>query len=347
MKDFLAAPCFAAYRYPDETVVDVVCSREAVELCGSFDDVPREGGFIAAPFDTREQPQLFIPAKKRARFHEKDLPSEPLPLRWHEESDRPRYMADFKAVKQALAEGRCSKIVLARRVKAELSSGEIDPLRLFGAACKAYPHNYVALWHTPQSGTWLTASPELLLARSARGRCRTMALAGTMAADSPEAQTPSGWSKKNLEEQALVQRHIRSVLRDSGIDFNASGLKIAVSGDLLHLRTDFDFPAPPQATQLLASLHPTPAVCGAPQLQAMRVLSEAEHICREYYAGYSGPVLTDGTFALYVTLRCLHVAPHGCDLFAGGGVLPQSIAGEEWTETERKLNAMRRLMPQA
>jgi len=254
-------------------------------------------------------------------------------------------MKDFKSVMQALRIGRCDKVVLARKVRLQLYADNLDMFRVFSAACHVYPHNYVAMWHTPQTGTWLTATPELILSRTADNLCHTMALAGTMSANNPSASKIEGWSEKNVEEQRLVQQHISHVLTDLGIQYNSSSLRIVPSGDLLHLRTDYQFPSPEDVTSLLNKLHPTPAVLGMPTDAAREVLENAEHLEREYYAGFSGPLSADGSFSLYVTLRCMHKVDKGCDLYAGSGLLPQSDAEEEWQETERKLDALRKLIP--
>lgn len=342
---FLSAPCFALYRFPDTAVVHAVCACGAENIQGNFTELSRQDGFVAAPFDAQKRPILFIPAERRARFYAAKLPNIPQVLSGYEEADRDRYMQDFVAIKQYLAAEICTKLVLARRVNLRFQGNSLDILQAFGAACKAYPHNYVALWHTPQSGTWLTATPELLLSRTTDGDCHTMALAGTMPASASEARRISAWSAKNLEEQRLVQQHITHVLDAESLPYRASRLKIVRSGDLLHLRTDFNFATSLSFNGLLDKLHPTPAVCGMKPHRAKALLAASEQIERDYYAGYSGPIAPNGAFAFYVTLRCFYVTEHGCDLFAGGGVLPQSEAEDEWLETERKLDAMRRLMP--
>ncbi len=343
--DFLNAPCFALYRLPNTGKVYALSASRADEVVGGIDRVGEREGFFIAPYDAAKYPPLFIPAEKSARFNGATLPNELKQLSGYEESDRELYMNDFAAVHRALCLGRAMKMVLARRVRLRLVAYSLEMLRVFGAACKHYPHNYIALWHTPQTGTWLTATPELLLSMNGERRCQTMALAGTMLGNNDKALFLSGWSRKNIEEQRLVQQHIFHVLGDFGVPYQVGRLHIVPSGNLLHLRTDFSFPAPQSIALLLDLLHPTPAVCGMPVRSAKVLCAELEHIDRLYYAGYTGPVAADGTFSFFVTLRCLHVVDQGCDLYAGSGILQASTADEEWEETERKLNALRALLP--
>lgn len=244
----------------------------------------------------------------------------------------------------ALRDERCDKIVLARKVHIQLLEDTLDALDVFGAACRAYPKNYVALWHTPQSGTWITATPELLLSHTPDENGHTMALAGTMPAAERGAHRLAGWSRKNRKEQEMVVCHVARQLKAHDIDFQTSYTRPSPSGGLLHLRTDFHFSDCTGLPALLEDLHPTPAVCGMPTQAAQNELLTFEGMDREYYAGYSGPTHADGTFAFYVTLRCMHQVGQGFDLYAGSGLLPQSTEAGEWQETESKLDALRQVI---
>jgi isochorismate synthase len=47
---------------------------------------------------------------------------------------------------------------------------------------------------------------------------------------------------------------------------------------------------------------------------------------------------------LYVSLRCMNIDGDCCHLYAGGGLLRDSVEQQEWLETEAKLETMRRLL---
>ncbi|MBP3228380.1 MAG: chorismate-binding protein [Bacteroidaceae bacterium] len=345
LESLLRKPCFALYRLPRTNVVRALWADAAETLDAGLAGAAGREGFVVAPYDPSRDATLFIPAAHTLRTYTASLPDAPAPMSGYEESDRQRYARDFARVMQALDAGQCMKLVLARRVRLRLAAFSFDALATFAAACRAYPRNYVAMWRTPQSGLWLTATPELLLSRDGDGQCRTIALAGTMPADNDAAKTLAGWDEKNLEEQRLVQQHIHRVLHDSGVAYRVSRTRPARSGSLLHLRTDFTFSAPSALQSLLDHLHPTPAVCGMPVRRAKSILAAAEGIRRGYYAGYSGSMAADGAFSFYVTLRCLRADEQGCDLFAGSGILSQSNEETEWLETERKLDALRLVLP--
>ena len=352
ISNHLNAPCFALYRMPGARTVHVISASEALtgEAIPPFEPyaIPASEdvkGFLIAPFDHTQCERLYIPAQKHNKLYSYSIPHDPQPLSGYLEDDRQRYVADFQACKQALATARALKLVLARCVRLRLVAYTLDIIRLFGAACEAFPNNYIALWHTPQTGTWLTATPELLLSRTADQLCNTMALAGTMPVSDPDSQRLGSWSKKNREEQSMVQQHIFRVLMNANIPYEVSDTKLLRSGNLVHLCTRFHSTTPASISALLDELHPTPAVCGMPVRRAFSRLSEMEHIHRDYYAGYSGPMLADGTFHFFVTLRCLHLVEQGCDLYAGSGLMPSSQLEDEWQETQHKLQALLQLMP--
>ena len=352
ISSFLSSPCFALYRLPRTGTVHIISATNALSATDiadlvsfSKDNSGSDGGFVIAPYDKSRHETIFIPAQKRTHINSITLPHEPQLLSGYEESDQKRYMDDFALMSEQLKSGRALKVVLARKVRLRLVAFTLDILRVFGTACQMYPNNFIALWNTSQTGTWLTATPELLLSRSSDDRCHTMALAGTMPLSNEAALRMGGWDAKNFEEQRYVQQHIFKVLGDLSLHYDVSDTRIVRSGDLLHLCTDFRFPTPQSVGLLLDWLHPTPAVCGLPAKRAHSLIAEQEHIERDYYAGYSGPINPDGTFGLYVTLRCLHLVEQGCDLYAGSGLLAESNAYDEWQETEGKLDSLRKLIP--
>lgn len=112
----------------------------------------------------------------------------------------------------------------------------------------------------------------------------------------------------------------------------------------MHLRSDFSFTLPDNnhIGDLLLSLHPTPAVCGLPKKTAFDFIIRHEHTPRRYYSGFMGMLDPQAQTSLYVSLRCMNIEQDLCHLYAGGGLLKDSIEELEWQETEAKLDTMRR-----
>ncbi len=246
------------------------------------------------------------------------------------------YAGALQAFLEDLRQGRFAKIVLSR---AQDIPGAFSAARLFSQACEACPDAMVSLCHS-RCGTWIGASPEILLQGSG-GRWQTMALAGTHSA----AQA-APWDAKNRREQALVADFIRGRLAPYAEDLQEGGPYEARAGSVTHLRTDFSFGLRPgrEIRSLLLDLHPTPAVCGLPKEAALERILTAENLDRRYYAGFLGWWEDGRAASLYVNLRCLRLHAGGVRLYAGGGILPESTLDQEWQETCHKMCTMLALL---
>lgn len=255
--------------------------------------------------------------------------------------DRNDYSRDFEAFHSSLADGSFAKLVLSRKMTVPTDE-QVSPVALFAEACRRYPRCFIALFSTPLSGTWLVATPELLLEKDGDA-CHTMALAGTMEyAGEPDPK----WSTKNIREQRYVAEYIRDAVSTFADKVTADGPHTVRAAGLVHLRTDFSFHLTTgcRIGAILDALHPTPAVCGLPADAARRFILDNEHSARAYYSGFCGPVEAGGRVNLFVTLRCMRIRRNACDLFAGGGLLADSTERSEWEETEAKMKTMLNLL---
>lgn len=277
-------------------------------------------------------------APRPGRF--RPLPDSELPP----PTDRLRYHELFSACLKQLdkSQGSASglqKIVLARCTD-EVRPENFSPTRAFRRLCEVAPRSFRALIHCPQFGTWLCATPELLVSGSADS-WETMALAGTRAC------SIKPWDEKNRQEQALVAQHIRRAIARVTEHLVEQPAESLPAGSIEHLCSRMSFRMSRQyLPRLLDELQPTPAVSGYPVRPALDYLSEHPDTARDCYAGFLGP--TDaGNARLFVMLRCMRVLRDRCRLYAGGGIMPNSQEDSEWQETEAKMQPMRRLLSEA
>jgi len=231
-----------------------------------------------------------------------------------------------------------AKVVLSRTVNAALPA-EFDPVLLFDALCKRYAHAFVSLVAVPGVGTWIGASPELLLASDAT-TLRTMALAGTQPRPDTTIDPASvRWGEKEIVEQELVSRYVRTFFEDAGYPgFTEQGPQTVTAGKVFHLQTSFSIALPEAdrlqlANQVLGKLHPTSAVCGMPRSEALSFIVEREGYDRSFYSGFLGPVFLDDRSTLYVNLRCMQLFGNSATLYVGGGITAESNPEAEWHET--------------
>lgn len=357
---------FALYRLPRQTVCTLVEQDGGdVQELSSCAELNGRQGFVVAPFSvTTAQPIVLIRPDRVVQY---DLASDgldelncqfpvmKLPVCRNEtqglltanSADAVTYAADFKKFHDRLVDGTFRKIVLSRCATIA-ADGPVQPLDLFRRVCRRYPRLFVSLVYTPKSGLWLTATPEILL-EGVDNRWRTIALAGTMKLQGDELQGEGEhvrWSTKNIEEQRLVATYLAEQLKPFAADISEEGPRTVRAAHLVHLRSDFTFTLliNTRVGDLLQALHPTPAVCGLPKQEAFRFILQHEHSPRSYYSGFMGPLDLAAHTHLYVSLRCMQILPDAYRLYAGGGLLKDSIEEQEWQETEAKMETMQSLL---
>ena len=374
---------FAIYRLPHDDHYTLVeqTAGEPLELT-SLAELNGRSGFVLAPFAISDEHPLLLIQGNRVEHHRlESLPNlhhpspitplgraRPLAACYQRDArrtlategtqeppsvsrtsnSRSEYHIEFSNFHAHLLSGDFRKIVLARSVDIAVDNSQLE---YFLDACRRYPRMFICLVSTPRSGTWLTATPEILLSSDGGGQWQTMALAGTMQLEGDDLQGEGEhlmWSTKNIQEQRYVATYITECLEQFTNDFNEKGPYTARAGHLVHLRSDFTFSLPDDhhLGDLLMALHPTPAVCGIPKQQAFDFILQNEHTPRSYYSGFMGPLQLSPQHSthLYVSLRCMQMFPGFCRLYAGGGLLPDSVEEQEWQETEAKLNTMRNLI---
>jgi isochorismate synthase len=296
-------------------------------------------GFVFAPFEkSDEHPLVLIHADHKEAKEVGNGPIDIVANELKEIDHHEEYKAAFMKMYALIDGDTLEKVVLARRSDVVLSQ-PLNVYEVFLKACQMYPHQMIALINTDATGTWLMATPELLLGKD-KDRWTTMALAGTMS-------TPGPWDGKNVREQAYVARYIRNCLSRRCYLVNQKPVHTTMAAKLYHLRTDFEFSLSDdtEIVKVLDDLFPTPAVCGMPKERAMEVIDEYEHFDRKYYSGFCGPLnLTDKSHpdaSLYVSLRCMEIEGVLCHLYAGGGLLKESDEEKEWRETAKKMETIK------
>ena len=345
---------YAIYRLPHADRATLIQQTEGepseYQLCSELNG---KRGFVVAPFQVTVQQPILLIRPDVVNFLEvrgegqevRDMSTAEYSLTSHLSPLTSSYAIDFANYHAQLETGLFRKIVLARCVD-EASEEPIDPMELFRRACMLYPRMFISLVSTPKSGVWLTATPEILL-EGKGSNWRTIALAGTMklAGDQliGEGETVC-WPTKDIQEQRIVTTYIAECLEQFTGDFHEEGPRTVRAANLVHLRSDFTFSLPDcqHLGDLLHTLHPTPAVCGLPKRETFNFIIQNEHSPRRYYSGFMGMLDPVGDTHLYVSLRCMNIEGNHYHLYAGGGLLKDSILEQEWQETEAKLETMRR-----
>jgi menaquinone-specific isochorismate synthase len=237
------------------------------------------------------------------------------------------------------------KVVLARDVEVRTDQ-PLDVRWPLGRLAADYPQ----CWTFCVDGL-LGATPEMLV-RLERGAVTSRVLAGTLPRSGITAQDERkgqglARSIKDVEEHGYgVRSVVESLSRHCDrLDVPSAPFVLELP-NVMHLATDVAGEVVDGSTSLglLASLHPSAAVCGAPTPQALAVISEIEGLDRGRYAGPVGWLDARGDGEWGIALRCAEVDPadpHRLRLFAGCGIVSGSQPEAELAESMAKLVPMR------
>lgn len=264
---------------------------------------------------------------------------------------------------QALKQNRAIKVVLAR--DSYLSSS-----LTLGATLEHLATRFATTWTFSVDGM-IGASPEMLLQLRER-EVFSRVLAGTARRranmDQGELEQLADWlrgSPKNSREHQLAAASAVKALTPITEQLRVSEPFALTLPNVIHLATDIygQVAGDTGALALVEALHPTAAVCGTPTAAAAQLITELEGMDRERYAGPVGWVDWRGEGQWCIALRSGQVLsptaqPTGTQggpagypmgnqpvgsvrIFAGAGIMPDSVAADELAETNAKMAPMR------
>ena len=254
----------------------------------------------------------------------------------------PEWMGVVAEAVTRIESGAVDKVVLARDVEA-VAEAPIDVRWLL----QQLADRYEECWTFSVDGL-VGATPEMLV-RLRDGVATSRVLAGTF--------WPSGDAAKDLRQVDVLARSIKD------IEEHGYGLRSVAEALEPHCAT-IEVPAAPfvlelpnvihlasdvrgivsdgsSSLQLIASLHPSAAVCGTPTDVARDTIREIEGLDRGRYAGPVGWLDASGDGEWGIALRCGEVDGARVRLFAGCGIVVGSDPARELAETNAKLVPMR------
>lgn len=271
-------------------------------------------------------------------------PPPPGPGRFDVASARPpaEWCAAVADATARIRAGQLEKVVLAREIVVTADAA-IDVAAVVRRLRLGFPGCYVFL-----VDGFVGASPELLVAREGT-EVRSQPMAGT----APRRGDPVADADAVARLQASTSyRHEHQVTVDavydalvpfcSYLDFEAEPSVVTLP-NVTHLATtvagQLSSP-PPSVLDLVAALHPTPAVCGRPREAALAVIDELEGFDRGPYAGAVGWTDRHGNGEWAVAIRSAVIDGTTARVFGGNGIVGDSDPPTELTETRAKLQAI-------
>ncbi len=247
----------------------------------------------------------------------------------------------------AIRAGSASKVVLARAVDLDTGS-PIDTFDLVARLRSTYPAARVFGWSTG-SRAFVGATPEMLIARQGR-RFASRPLAGS----APRGHDPDEdrrladvllSSEKDRVEHELVVgdivRRLEPLAEAMDVPPSPSVERFAT---VQHLATPITGTTRAGLLELVEALHPTPAVGGTPTPEALAFIDKIEGFDRGWYAGGIGWADASGNGEVSLSLRSALLQGGTARLFAGNGIVADSVPQSELEETRLKLRPMLQML---
>ncbi|NET51973.1 MAG: isochorismate synthase [Merismopedia sp. SIO2A8] len=239
-----------------------------------------------------------------------------------------------------------SKTVLAQVLDVSVAS----PFKIFPSLQTLrhrHPDCHIFSTANAKGQVFLGASPERLL----RIRDRTL-YTEAIAGSAPRGATPEedeqlgntlSCSLKELHEHQLVVNFITKQLAELGLASQRSPFpKLLQLTNIQHLHTPIyaSLPSHLSALEILARLHPTPAVAGVPQPLACDIIQQQEQFQRSLYAAPIGWVNYRGDSEFIVGIRSALLDGSTSRLYAGAGIVRGSRPEREVSEIELKFQTL-------
>src|SRR5690606_15432494 len=251
---------------------------------------------------------------------------------------RSGYLAAFERIMRYIDAGDCYQVNLAQRFEA-CASGDPWSARRARRAANPAPHG--AYLNLPFAQV-LSASPERFL--EVRGaRVRTRPIKGTRpraagaqldALRARELQQSAKDRAENLMIVDLLRNDLAKSCRPGSVQVPQL-FQVETFASVHHLVSTVTGEVAPgrDAIDLLRGCFPGGSITGAPKVRAMQIIEELEPHRRGVYCGSIGYIGYDGAMDSNIAIRTLVYRAGVARFWAGGGIVADSVAADEYQET--------------
>ena len=237
---------------------------------------------------------------------------------------------------------KIDKVVIARRIENEISS-PINWQKTLGDLNIKYPTCTNFLYKSGKS-IFFGSTPEILIKYSG-DTFFTEALAGSiMRGVNPEQDKQLEEEllksdKNNMEHEAVIDYIKKSVFNFVDQVEIVKSPVVKKLPNIQHLQTSVTgkLKSKDQIFKIISSLFPTPAVCGIPKEQSLKMIEKTEDFDRGLFSGVIGWFNADNYGEFFVTIRSALVKDNKLYAYAGCGIVEGSDPKEEFEEAQLKL----------
>lgn len=248
--------------------------------------------------------------------------------------------------KSKIQSGEFEKVVLARELTFKLNR-EISATHILNRLRFQYPDCYSFLIRQNSDSSFIGSTPERLASFNSQF-VLTEGLAGSTsrgktASEDAVLEYELLHSKKDIKEHEIVRDAIEENLQVySNKISHPTSPKIKKLSNVQHLFTPITAIIKDGAskTEVLKTLHPTPAVGGFPREEAVSFIKNIENFDRGWYAAPIGWINASGNGEFIVAIRSGLIKNNEVRFFAGCGIVEDSDPEKEWEETNLKFIPM-------
>jgi anthranilate synthase component 1 len=266
--------------------------------------------------------------------------------------NRNQFIKMVNKAKKYIFMGDIFQVVLSRKLAFDIYG---DPLKFYQSLRRINPSPYMYFLKMGKNSI-VGSSPEMLL-RITNGFLETFPIAGTRPTVDSEVEN-SRLAQELLKDKKEISEHTMLVdlaRNDIGRVSKYGSVRVSdlmsvkrfshvqhivshVCGILNSNHDSFD---------AFRALFPAGTVSGAPKVRAMQIIHELEHEQRGPYAGAIGYFSCNGSCDFAISIRSLYLRSKKAYLQAGAGIVFDSMAKNEWNETQHKLQALLLAMKQS
>ena len=177
-----------------------------------------------------------------------------------------------------------------------------------------------------------------MLASLRSGRFKSRVLAGT--SEPGEGESLLSSAKNRTEHHLAVESVARALAPLAEVMTVPAEPSLLDLPNVTHLATDVEAVIQDaNVLDIVGALHPTAAVCGTPTSLAFSILEDLEGTQRGRYSGPVGWIDAAGDGEFGIALRCGQLSEDHKQIrvFAGGGIMPDSVPDLELAETRAKM----------
>ncbi len=266
--------------------------------------------------------------------------------------NKEKFSCIVNKAKQYIHDGDVFQVVLSRKFEFETSG---DNLTLYKTLRKLNPSPY--MYHLKQdSKTIIGASPEMLI-RITDDKVETFPIAGTREITENEEKNQA-LSEELINDEKELAEHTMLVdlgrndigrVCKYGTVHPESLMQIKRFSHVQHIVSHIvgTLDSKNDMFNAFQAVFPAGTVSGAPKVRAMQIIDELETEKRGPYAGAVGYFSYNGCCDFAIAIRSIFIENNKGFVQSGAGIVSDSVAENEFNETEHKASAMLQALKEA